>query len=234
MRIKTIFIPMIINFCMNPFILSHPIVRPLYGFLKECLTSPLEKIILDCGAGGSNPPITLFHYHGFTVYGIDISSDQIELAHKFGRKNNIRFNIMKANVCHIPLKGDSISFIYSINTLCHLSKKDTSYAVKEMERVVKPEGIIFINFISVEDWMFGEGKQINRGEFLQEYDWYPGIIKEGHICSYYEEKEPDSYFTNFEIMRKEKRIISLPIDIHHEDGGGWQMADICYTVKKEK
>jgi hypothetical protein len=30
---------------------------PLYEFLRQCNASPLEKTILDCGAGGSSPAV---------------------------------------------------------------------------------------------------------------------------------------------------------------------------------
>lgn len=218
---------------MQRFILSHPLVRPLYGFLKECLASPLEKTVLDCGAGGDKPPLALFSNNGFTAYGIDTSYEQIELAHVFAKKHQENFTIVKGDVCDIPLKRESMSFIYSINTFCHLSKKNVNRAVKELDRVVRPHGILFVNFASVDDVMFGEGIGVGKGEFIQEYDWYPGIVKKGHICSYYEDEEPDRYFNLYEIVRKEKRIIELPIDKNHEKGGGWQTADICYTLKKE-
>lgn len=61
---------------------------------------------------------------------------------------------------------------------------------------------------------------MGKGEFIQEEDWYPGIIKEGHICSYYEDDEPDPYFCHQEIIRKEKRIIEIPKDITHHAGVG--------------
>jgi hypothetical protein len=38
---------------------------PLYEFLRQCNASPLAKKILDCGAGGARPPLSLFHHHGY-------------------------------------------------------------------------------------------------------------------------------------------------------------------------
>lgn len=217
---------------MNPLILGHPLVRPLYGFLKECNASPLEKEVLDCGAGGNHPPLALFYEHGYKTYGIDISDEQVALAQKFCKENDIDLNITKGNICNIPFRTESLSFIYSINTVCHLSKKDTATAMKEIERVLKPEGLCFINFVSVDDVCYGDGEEVGKGEFVQEFDWYPGIVKEGHVCSYYEDTEPDEYFQSFEIIRKEKRIIELPIEKSHPEGGDWQIADICYTAQK--
>ncbi|MBU7011972.1 MAG: class I SAM-dependent methyltransferase [Theionarchaea archaeon] len=217
---------------MNPFILSHPLVRPLYGFLKECNESPLEKVVLDCGAGGNYPPLALFHQNGYKTYGIDTSDGEIKLAQKFCRENNIKLTIMKGDIRDIPFGDESMSFVYSINTVCHLSKKDTATALKEMERVLNPKGLLFVNFTSVDDLYFGRGQKVGKGEFIQEYDWYLDIVKEGHVCSYYEDAEPDKYFGHFKIIRKEKRIAELQIERDHHAGGGWQTADICYTAQK--
>lgn len=214
------------------FILSHPLVRPLYGFLKECNESPLEKEILDCGAGGNKPPLALFYEYGYKTYGIDISDEQIELAHTFSEENNIELNIAKGDIRDIPFDEESFSFVYSINTVCHLSKKDTATALKEIKRVLKPHGLCFVNFVSVDDCWYGRGHEVGKGEFIQEEEWYPGIAKEGHVCSYYEDEEPDKYFSDFEVIRKEKRINELIIERDHHAGGGWQAADICYTAQK--
>lgn len=216
----------------EPFILSHPLVRPLYGFLKECNASPLEKEILDCGAGGDKPPLALFYEYGYKTYGIDISDKQLELAHKFCKDRNVELNITQGDMRAIPFEDESLSFVYSINTVCHLSKKDTALAVKEIERVLKPLGLCFLNFVSVDDVGFGRGQEVDKGEFIQEEEWYPGIVKEGHVCSYYEDEEPDKYFEHFEIFRKEKRITELVIERDHHAGGSWQLADICYTAQK--
>ena len=62
---------------MNSFVLSHPLRRTLYSFLKECNKSSLEKIILDCGAGGTVGPLVIFHEYGFKTFGIDISDSAI-------------------------------------------------------------------------------------------------------------------------------------------------------------
>jgi ubiquinone/menaquinone biosynthesis C-methylase UbiE len=217
---------------MKPFILSHPLVRPLYGFLRECNESSMEKIVLDCGAGGRFPPLALFYQWGYKTYGIDISDGEIQLAQKFCQENNITLNILKGDIRHIPFNDESMSFVYSINTVFHLSKADTAAALQEMERVLKPSGLLFVNFTSVDDVAFGDGQKVGTGEYIQDYEWYLDIVKEGHVCSYYEYDEPDKYFSNFEIIRKEKRISELQIERNHPAGGDWQSADICYIGQK--
>lgn len=154
---------------------------PIYKFLKECNASPMEKTVLDCGAGGDNPPLRLFLESGYNTVGIEISDDSLNRAKKFARKQSLRLNILKGDVRKLPFKDEAFSFAYSYNTLPLMSKKDVEIAMAEIERAIKPDGLCFVNFVSVDD--------------------------EGPADSYYEDDEPDQYFANFQILHKEKRII---------------------------
>ena len=55
-------------------------MTPLYTFLKYCENSKLKKEILDCGAGGKNPPLYIFHLFGYKTHGVDISEEQVRKA----------------------------------------------------------------------------------------------------------------------------------------------------------
>ncbi|MFW9917073.1 MAG: class I SAM-dependent methyltransferase [Candidatus Thorarchaeota archaeon] len=211
-------------------ILSHPLRRPLYGFLKEIEASTLKKEILDCGAGGAMVPLALFKALGYKTHGLEISDHALNLARKFCEEREINFDdldIRKGDMRNIPFEDNSLSFVYSLNTIAHLTKKDTMIAMKEIERIMKPNGLCFVNFASVDAPGCGQGRELNKGEWVM-------VLDDGEevLHSFYEENEADSYFRNFEIIRKEMRAVSLPIDKGGWRGGGWQSADICYIAQK--
>ncbi len=193
----------------------------LYNFLRQCNASPLPKVVLDCGAGGKNPPLTLFHQHGYQTLGVEFSDSQAEAARKFGRKNGIDLNIVSGDMRHLPFADGSISFIYLFNTIFHMSKEESAQSLKEIERVLPQSGLCFVNFLSVEDGGYGEGKKLAKGEFWQQEEDYETIH------SYYEDDEADNYFTNFMILRKEKRIV----DEHYKDKQ-YHECYIDYIVQK--
>ncbi|MFT8347937.1 class I SAM-dependent methyltransferase [Clostridium saccharoperbutylacetonicum] len=87
----------------------------LYKFLNYCNQSDLEKVVLDCGAGGNCPPLALFSDFGYKTYGIELSDSQIEKAKEFSKVNNIDINISKGNMTSLPFDNESISFIYYYN-----------------------------------------------------------------------------------------------------------------------
>jgi len=154
---------------------------PLYKFLRYCNDSSLDKTILDCGAGGDDPPLTLFHESGYKTVGIEISDQSLNWTRKFCEEHGLRLNIFKGDMRRLPFKDEAFSFVYSYNTLPLMSKNDVKTALRQIEQVVRPDGLCFINFVSVDD--------------------------EGPADSYYEDNEPDQYLDNFLILHKEKRII---------------------------
>jgi ubiquinone/menaquinone biosynthesis C-methylase UbiE len=157
--------------------------------------------VLDCGAGGNCPPLALFSEFGYKTYGIELSDSQIEKAKEFSKVNNIDINISKGNMTSLPFDNESISFIYSYNTIFHMRKTDISKAISEIKRVLKPGGICFVNFLSINDKNCGDGEKIGEGEFLQEEDG------EKVIHAYYDINEAEAHFKGMNILMKENRIL---------------------------
>ena len=100
-----------------------------YTFLRECEKSNLEKTVLDLGAGGDLPPLGLFHLFGYKTYGIDITEKQLELASEFCKTYDINLNIRKGNMIELKFDDESISFVYSINSMIFLTKKETQKVI---------------------------------------------------------------------------------------------------------
>jgi len=162
--------------------------------------APLEKKVLDCGAGGAKPPLGLFYNHGYEVHGIDISDDQIIKAKEFGAKHRMELHICKGDMRNIPFEDEFFSFVFEYYSICHLTKEDIQTAIKEMTRVLKKDGLLFLGFMSDESWpIFGEEKK--SGEFwLSERD--DDIV----VHSVFTDDETDEYLAGFNIVWKEKRI----------------------------
>ena len=139
----------------------------LYLFLRHIESEFTNKKILDCGAGGPFPNIALFKKLGFDVYGIEISEDSIKKTEKFAEEYDIELNIQKGDMRKIPFRDNFFHFMYSYNSIFHLSKADSGIAIDEMFRVLKKGGLLFVNFLSVEDSLYKSGEEVNPGEFLQ-------------------------------------------------------------------
>jgi len=172
----------------------------LFTFLLYCNDVELNKEILDCGAGGNLPPLAIFAEHGYKTHGIDISQNQIELAKAFELEHNLNLGIIKGDMKSLDFEDESISFIYSYNSIFHMSKYEIGIAIKEIYRVLPKGGLAFINFASTSDFRATMGEKVREGEYLQQEHG------DKILHSYFEENEAEKYFEGFKVIYKEKRI----------------------------
>ncbi len=195
---------------------------PLYPFLSYCNASPMDKEVLDCGAGGPQPPLALFFEYGYRTHGVEISDKQLRLAQQFCDEHGMELDILQGDMRDLPFGDESMSFVYSIDSICHMTKSDVAVSMQEIERVLKKGGLCFVNFISVDDRHFEQGEQQGPGEF---------IIEDGNeriLHSFYEDTEPDRYFRNFTLIRREKRRVE-----HFREGKKHGWAEIDYIAQKQ-
>ncbi|MCE7740534.1 MAG: class I SAM-dependent methyltransferase, partial [Candidatus Heimdallarchaeota archaeon] len=121
-------------------------------FFRIIETYPVEKTVLDCGAGGRRPPLALFNVRGYKTTGIDIDGSRIKLAEEFAKLNNLNLNIVNADMRKIPFEDESFGCVFSYNTIFHMTRADMEKAMEEMLRVLKKDGLLYVNFI----WQMGD------------------------------------------------------------------------------
>lgn len=185
---------------------------PLYKFLRYCNNSSLDKTVLDCGAGGDDPPLQLFYEYGYKTFGVEVSENPFRQAKKFCKEHRMELNILKGDMRSLSFISESFSFVYSFNAIFFMTKKDIAISIKEIERVLKPSGLCFVNFISIDE--------PDLGPFCKPF---LGNLR----FSKHEDDEPDRYFDNFEIIHKEKRIIDK------KNGKRLVQVHIDYIAKKK-
>jgi ubiquinone/menaquinone biosynthesis C-methylase UbiE len=182
---------------MNNLVLAFP----LYNYLKFCNESHNEKTILDCGAGGSNPPLSLFYEHGYKTYGIEICKKQLEKAKAFCKEKNMNLNIILGDMLKIPFPDSFFGFLFSYNTSVHMEKQDFIIALSEFHRVLKDDGLCYVNFLSENCDSYGEGKKISDGEYINIQN------NEEILYVHYKDTEIESFLSKFEIIYKEERTV---------------------------
>lgn len=193
----------------------------LYKFLKIAKEQNVEKTVLDCGAGGKRPPLALFYLHGFKTKGIDISDEQIKLAKGFEEVYEMELDIKKADMTDLPFPDESFGCVFTYNSSIHLTKSDTDKAIKEMLRVLKKDGLLYINFILNIEGRTSLGEEKEPGEFWMK------IEGEDVVHSSYSDDEIDIYFKDTTIIFKEKRIFTVNNGSNHYTDGY-----IEYIIKK--
>jgi 2-polyprenyl-3-methyl-5-hydroxy-6-metoxy-1,4-benzoquinol methylase len=101
------------------------------------LPSKKDALILDLGCGHGNLMLLLMH-KGFTdVHGIDISLDQIRMAHDLGLKNAIHGDILE----YLAHNAEKFDVILGIDIVEHLKKGELTGLMKEIYTGLKPNGV---------------------------------------------------------------------------------------------
>jgi SAM-dependent methyltransferase len=191
---------------------------PLYEFLRQCNASPLAKDVLDCGAGGSLPPLSLFYHYGYRTCGIEIAEAAIAEARQFCAENHMALNIIRGDMRSIPFPGESFSFVYSYNAVDFMTKPDIAVSMREITRVLRSDGLCYVNFLSVDDAETWE-------PFCEKATVKDLLTSKGF--AHFEDDEADVYFDAFEIVRKEKRLAETLWE-----GRRLKQADIGYIARK--
>jgi ubiquinone/menaquinone biosynthesis C-methylase UbiE len=158
----------------------------LRKFLEKFLKYLKGKRILDVGCGPGRD-VKYFKERGYDPVGIDLSAEMI----KFARKTcDAEFKIMDMRA--LEFADSSFDGAWCSASLFHLPRKDFKRVLKEIRRILKLQGILFISMIE------GKGSEIRREK--EEYHGLPRYFV------YYRKKELDKILTGmgFEILEFER------------------------------
>ncbi len=114
--------------------------------------------VLDLGCG-TGRHLLFFSKKGFDVYGLDKSPKGLEIA-----KNWLDEEKLSAKLTHqridqrLPYANDFFDVIISIQVIHHNLMKEILFSVREIERVLKPKGFIFITVPFLQAFNVKNGK----------------------------------------------------------------------------
>jgi len=122
-------------------------IKPQEDMNKVIKLLKKEKVkrVLDLGCG-SGRHVVMLAKAGFDVYGTDISKQGLKLTRKWLKESNLKARLKQAS-CYkrFPFKDNFFDAIISIQVIHHAKIKNIRYCISEMERVLKPGGIIFVS-----------------------------------------------------------------------------------------
>lgn len=127
---------------------------------QSALALVKNKVVLDI-ASGSGYGTSLLADRAKYVFGVDISNVAINYARKKFSKKNTEFILGDGE--SIPLDENSVDIVISFETIEHI--KDYKKFVKEIKRVLKPNGLVVIS--TPNDLSFIEGNHFHFHEFQE-------------------------------------------------------------------
>ena len=101
------------------------------------------KRVLDLGCGSGRHLVYLAE-QGFETFGIDIAERAIELAQRWLTEKELRAELEVGSIFErFPYEDDFFDAIVTTKAINHGRIEDIRKSIKEIERVLKPKGLIF-------------------------------------------------------------------------------------------
>ncbi|MBI2106823.1 class I SAM-dependent methyltransferase [Candidatus Woesearchaeota archaeon] len=163
--------------------------------------------ILDLGCGNCR---NLLPFKNLKCYGLDFSKEMLKEAKKFSKKHNFKVILKHAEITNTKFKNNTFNYILAIATLHHL--KNPEKAIKEINRVLKPNGEAFITVWNKLQLKFILKKQETyipwkkKDEILQRYYNFIGYFELKKIIKKNNFKIMSSNFLGKNIIFRIKKV----------------------------
>ena len=122
--------------------------------MQAALNINTKDVVLELGCGVARIG-KLLAPHCKKWIGVDISENMLKVAsQRLQDMDNVEFHALKRNDLS-SIADNSIDKIYSVAVFCHLDKEDLFNYLREIYRVLKPEGTIYVetwNLASTVGW----------------------------------------------------------------------------------
>ncbi len=171
--------------------------QDLPKFIKFLKIAKAKKV-LDLGCGTGRHMIALSKA-GFRVYGIDVAKNALDVARETLTKAKIKGEFKKANIYkNLPYRNNFFDAVISTKTLHHAKVTEIKRLIKEIERIMRPGGILMVEVPKKSNhWLYrGKYKEIEPGTLVAEGGPEKGVPH--HLFKNKEEIE--LFFKNFEAL----------------------------------
>jgi len=104
------------------------------------------KKVLDLGCG-SGRHVVLLAKNGFKVYGFDIADEGIKIARQWLKREELKANFKIGSIYKkLPYRNNFFDAAISTHAIHHGKIEDIRKTIREIERILKPDGLIFATF----------------------------------------------------------------------------------------
>jgi ubiquinone/menaquinone biosynthesis C-methylase UbiE len=132
-----------------------------YAGLRELVRSSLARFlrlpldgndvgVLDAGCGGGMQLKELVQIYGSGAVGIDLSPISLALCKERSTTAYPIEKLINSSVSELPFKDETFNAVVSLDVLYHKGIPDDVAALKEVERVLKEDGILILNLPAYE------------------------------------------------------------------------------------
>lgn len=167
------------------------------------------KNVMDLGCGTGRHSIYLAQ-QGFKVYATDISETVIGITKSKAKKLNLtNVEFKQHDMGDIPFDNNSLDGILCVWTTGHGTLEDSRKNVNEIYRILKSNGVVVIDYGSIDDKNYAKCKRIEKDTFINNVEGEENIPHH-----YFNIEELEELYSNFH------KVNITPIDYCFMDKRG--------------
>jgi SAM-dependent methyltransferase len=125
---------------------------------------PSGARVLDTGCGRGRNTLHLAQM-GFAVYGCDLSPVAIQVARQRIQKANATVMLQVADLTRLPFPDSWFEAAICVHVLSYQLKADRVQSVRELWRILKPGGWLYLDLLDCDDAEYGCGPELEEHTF---------------------------------------------------------------------
>ena len=126
---------------------------------------PPKAALLDVGCGRGRNTLYLSQL-GFSVWGCDLSPVSLEVAQRRAQQMDLPINFQVSDLTCLPYRDNSFAGAICVHVLPYHLKADIAKGIRELWRVVHPNGWVYVDFLDCDDAEYGCGQTLEEHTFL--------------------------------------------------------------------
>jgi len=167
-------------------------IKQLVPIFKE---NNIKKIaVLGCGTGRH---VSYLAKQGFFVFGADNEEVALQIAQKSFGNDAQNIVLGTYDVKDIPHPNHHFDAVICYDVLQHGMLDDAKKAIKEINRILKPNGLFFLGVVSNEHTFCGAGREIETNTFID----MPGKPDGDVPHHFFTEEDVKQVLSGFEIIQ---------------------------------
>lgn len=165
-----------------------------------------DRTILELGCGTGRLAVELKKI-GYSISGLDLSSDMLSLAYNRAQENGVNFPLIEGDMRDLSELGKYDAIISFCDSLCYLeTKEDVKKVLEEVFTHLYSGGVFLFDVHSLYQMSLFNGysfhAELENVVFL--WDSFEGVEKHSveHELSFFVQKEKELYTRSFELHRE--------------------------------
>jgi len=129
-------------------------VQEVYYLINRWHQEHMQNILdLGCGIGRHS---ILFSQEGFTTYGLDLSENAINRAKQWSNDCGLNIDFIVDDMINLPYNDEMMDAIFAYYVISHTDTKGVIKILKQINRVLKSQGEVYLTLGSKDSWGFKE------------------------------------------------------------------------------